>query len=377
MLSHGHDDHHAALSYLLPKLGNAPLYASRLTAGFIMNRFKDFRIQKKVNIINENDRLQLGPFTIDPIHVTHSVPDSFHFAIHTPAGIIYHGSDFKFDLTPIDDRPPNFKKIVAIGNQGVRCLLSDCLGSERPGFTPSEKNVFTGIHREMNSCTGRLIFTTMSSNIHRIQQAINVAVNCGRKVIFLGRSLERNVDIASRLGFLKLPRKNIINKKQFKQIPDSQLCVLIAGSQGQESSSLTRYASGEHRFLKPKPTDKVIFSADIIPGNEQLVYQVIDELAYRQITVAYSEIIDDLHVSGHASAGEMKLLIELTKPQYLYPFGGNYRHMYRYQQLAVDIGYRPNQVLLPVLGQIVEFDSQGQANLGEVLKIKPVYINPK
>ena len=375
VLTHGHDDHMAALPHILPQIGFPPVFGSSLTAGFATDRLENFDIKHKIAVFKESDRLQLGPFTIDPVFVTHSVPDSFHLAIGTPLGMVYHGSDFKFDLTPVDGRRPNFTKMVKVAQNGVLCLLSDSLRSERPGFTQSESTLTTAIDRELRNCPGRMIFTTMSSQIHRIQQAIDVAYQHGRQVVFIGRSMERNVATAQRLGFLKLSKKQVLNSKGFSRLPDHQLLIIIAGSQGQESSSLTRYAGGVHKLLKIQPTDKVIYSTGIIPGNEQAVYQVIDQLTKQNLSVVYSDVADDLHVSGHASAGEMQLLMELINPQYLYPIGGSFRHMKRYQELALGQGYRTDQVIMPKTAQVVEFDSSGHYHLGEILAIKPVRLN--
>ena len=376
VLTHGHDDHHAALPHILPKLGQqVPVYGSRLTAGFAQDKLKEYKLNQKIIVYKETDQLKLGPFTIDPIHVTHSVPDTFHFLIHTPVGSVYHGSDFKFDLTPLDKRPPNFKKIVELSQKGVLCLLSDCLRSERDGFSPSETTITEPLHREISQCQGRVIFTTMSSQIHRIQQAVDVATAYGRKIAFIGRSMESNTMIAMRLGILKLNPKLIIKPNQIKRTPDNKLCLLVAGSQGQESSSLTRYASGTHRLLKLKPTDTVIYSADIIPGNEQMVYSVIDQLNQAGTTVIYEDTVDDLHVSGHASAKELQLLMQLVSPQYLYPIGGSFRHMRAYKNLSLKVGYRPDQLIMPRGSQVVEFDQTGRFRLAEKLNLKQVRFN--
>jgi len=375
VLSHAHDDHIAALPYILPKLGQIPIYASRLTTGFAKDRLKEFDQNPPINTIKENDQIKLGPFTINPIHVTHSVPDTMHFVINTPIGNIYHGGDFKFDLTPLDNWPSNLRKIVQLTQKNMLCLLSDCLRSERLGFTASETTISKAINREITHCPGRLIFTTLSSQIHRIQQAVDVAASHNRKIAFIGFSMEKNTETASQLGYLRLPRKNIINKNKIKKIPDHKLCLIVAGSQGQESSSLTRYASNIHKLLKPKINDKVIYSTDIIPGNEQLVFKVIDQLSKRGIKVVYQETADDLHVSGHASAGELQLLIQLVNSQYLYPIGGSFRHMRQYAGLAKQIGYRQDQIILPKSAQIVEFNQSGHYRLTETLKLNEIRIN--
>lgn len=374
ILTHGHDDHIAALSYLLPRLGQVPVFASRLTACLAQDKLSEFDINQKITVIKDTDRLNLGPFTVEPIHVTHSVPNTFHLAITTPLGKIYHGADFKFDITPLDNRPPDFKKIVRLAERGVLCLLSDCLRSERPGFTPSETTLTSALEREVRRCPGRLIFTTMSSQIHRIQQAIDIASEHGRKVSFIGRSMEKNALISRRLGYLYFSQKQIIDKKKIKAVPDHKLCLIVAGSQGQETSSLTRYTSGSHKLLKLKPNDSVVYSTDIIPGNEQLVYKVVDELSRQGVRVAYEDTDDDLHVSGHASAGELQLLMQLVAPQLLYPIGGSFRHMRAYANLAAALGWRQEQIILPAAKQVVEFYPDRRYRLAEVLGLKYQYV---
>jgi len=377
LLTHAHDDHHAALGHILPQIGYLPVWASKLTAGFAQDRLAEYDINHRISVFKESDIINLGPFSVQPIHVTHSVPDTFHFAVFTPLGLVYHGSDFKFDLTPLDNWPPNFKKILSVSHRGVLCLLSDCLRAERPGFTPSETILGPALHREISRCPGRLIFTTMSSQIHRIQQAIDLSVAYGRKICFIGRSMEKTALIARRLGYLRFSDKFVVNKRKLKSVADYQLCLIVAGSQGQETSSLTRYASQTHKLLKLKPNDTVVYSTDIIPGNEQLVYKVIDQLAKVGVRVAYQDTDDDLHVSGHASAAELQLLIQLTTPQYLYPIGGSFRHMRQYQRLSLDLGYRQEQVILPAAGQVVEFSPDRHYRLGEILKLEPIRFNQK
>ncbi len=375
ILTHGHDDHYAALPHLLPELDFPPVYGSRLTAALAQDKLEEFGLKTKIQVIKETDKLRLGSFTIDPVHVTHSVPDCFHYLITTPVGKIYHGSDFKFDLTPLDHWPPNFSKIASLSKDGILCLLADCLRSERPGMTPSETTLTPALKRELNHWGGRLIFTTMSSQIHRIQQAVDVALGYGRKLCFIGRSMERSSQIARSLGYLHCPQKAIIKPRELKRFKDFQLCLIISGSQGQETSSLTRYAAEKHKILKPKSTDKIVYSTDIIPGNEQAVFKVIDKLVRLGTSVVYQETTDDLHVSGHASAAEQQLLMELVNPQYLYPIGGSFRHMYRFAQLAKQLGFKKEQCVLPDFGQVVEFDESGRSRLAEVLPLNLPRIN--
>lgn len=375
LLTHGHDDHYAALPHLLPDLGFPPIFGSRLTAALAQDKLEEFNLKAKVTVIAETDQVKLGPFTIDPIHITHSVPDCFHYLITTPVGKIYHGSDYKFDLTPLDHWPPNFAKIVNLSKDGVLCALIDCLRSERSGMTPSETTLTPALKRELNHWGGRLIFTTMSSQIHRIQQAIDVAIGFNRRLCFIGRSMERTSQIARSLGYLHYPQKAVVKPRELKRFKDFELCLIISGSQGQEASSLTRYAAQKHKILKPKTTDKVIYSTDIIPGNEQAVFKVIDKLARLGTSVVYQETTDDLHVSGHASAGEQQLLMELINPAYLYPIGGSFRHMYRFKELARQLDFKAEQCVLPDFGQVTEFDETGRMSLAEILPLNLPRIN--
>lgn len=375
LLTHGHDDHYAALPHLLPDLGFPPVFGSRLTAALAQDKLEEFNLKAKVQVVAETDQVKLGPFTIDPVHVTHSVPDCFHYLITTPVGKIYHGSDYKFDLTPLDHWPPNFAKIVNLSKDGVLCALIDCLRSERSGMTPSETTLTPALKRELNHWGGRLIFTTMSSQIHRIQQAIDVAIGFNRRLCFIGRSMERTSQIARTLGYLHYPQKAVVKPRELKRFKDFELCLIISGSQGQEASSLTRYAAQKHKILKPKTTDKVIYSTDIIPGNEQAVFKVIDKLARLGTSVVYQETTDDLHVSGHASAGEQQLLMELINPAYLYPIGGSFRHMYRFKELARQLDFKAEQCVLPDFGQVTEFDETGRMSLAEILPLNLPRIN--
>jgi len=375
IISHAHDDHYAGLPYLLADFAQVPIYTSKLTAGFLQEKLSDFGLTAKINIFQENDKFKFGPFSLEFIYVTHSVPDTHHILIHTPFGIIYHGSDFKFDLTPVDGRPPNFQKIANAGQQNVLCMLSDSLGSERSGFSLSESNLTAMFHREIQNCSGRFIVSAVSSSIHRLQQSINVAASHNRQIAFIGRSMEQNSKIAQKLGFLQLPKKSIIHKRKISTIPDNKLCLLIAGSQGQESSSLTRFASGDHPLVKVKSTDKIVISSEPIPGNEQAVARVVDDLSQAGAKVIYSDIKDDLHVSGHASGSELQLLMELIKPKYLYPIGGTFRHLIQYRELALAMGFTKNQVIIPQSAQVIEFSSDGKFNLAETLKLKDVIVD--
>ena len=375
LLTHGHDDHIAGLPYILPRLGeNIPIFGSRLTAAFAQSRLKEFDINTKINLLPDNEPLSIGNFQIHSIKVPHSVPDTRHFVIGTPEGNIYHGSDFKFDLTPVDGVRPDFQKIAQLGHQGILLLLSDSLRSESVGISLSESSLADTFEREINDVAGRFIVTTMSSNVHRIQQAVFVAAAHNRKVAFIGRSIEQNIRDAVILGLLKLPPNTVVDKRRISSIPRKNLCLIIAGSQGQPGSSLVRAAGRDHQYVVIEPGDKVVFSTDPIPGNEQNVYGTIDTLSRLGAEVSYTDLDDRLHVSGHASAWEMKLLISLTSPRYLSPIGGTFRHMIQYRKLAAEMGYPKDQVLLLESGQTLEVQNQ-KVRLGETLSLKNIMVD--
>lgn len=375
LLTHGHDDHIAGLPYILPKLPEFPIFASRLTAGFATERMKEFGVERTINIIDDERGVRLGKFAIESIKVTHSVPDARHLLISTTQANIYHGSDFKFDLTPIDGIRPDLQKMAAIGKRGVTVLLSDCLRSEKPGFSLSESTLSDSLESEIRSAKGKVIVTTMSSNVHRIQQAVDIAARSQKRIALFGRSVEANARVAQELGFLKLPAQAMLKKKKIPNIPDNQLALIVAGSQGQEGSALVRAARGEHGEIEIKKGDKIIFSADPIPGNERAVYETIDTLAHLGAEVIYHDINDELHVSGHASAGDLMLLMELLKPKYLVPIGGTYRHMIQYRKLATDMGYQEDEVFLLEEGQTIEVNLRKEARIGKTIPLKNVMVD--
>lgn len=369
VLSHGHDDHIAALPYVLREIGvDVPIYGSPLTAEFAMTRLADQDIEKEVQYFDDG-QLKLGPFTFETIRVTHSVPDTRHLVIRTPEGVIYHGSDFKIDLTPVDGQHMDLQKIANIGREGVLCALLDCLRIERRDPTASESVLRGTLRREMHDVKGKVIVTLMSSNLHRVQQVIDVASEFDRKISFIGRSVEQNVNTAMNMGLLNFPPNIKLNKRNLDGVPDDQICLVVAGSQGQAGSSLVRAVSGEHRLVNIHRGDKVIVASEPIPGNEINVYGVIDELAEKGIDVAYSDVDDDLHVSGHAGEYEQMLMVHLLKPKYLFPIGGEERHRVRFSHVVEHHGYNLNQIVLPHYGKPVELDANG-FRYGKEIKLR-------
>ncbi|KKS84452.1 MAG: Beta-lactamase domain protein [Candidatus Gottesmanbacteria bacterium GW2011_GWA1_43_11] len=375
ILTHGHDDHIGALPYVLPKLPSFPIYATKLTAGFAEAKIREFGIGSKISVLPFTGTLTIGPFKITPVHVTHSIPDAANFVIETPIGIFYHGSDFKFDLTPPDNFPSELGKIAAAGEKGVLCLLSDSLGSERSGYTLSERIIEETIESEVRKCGGKLLFATQSSNISRIQQAVNVALQHNRKIAFVGRSMDQNSEVARRLGYLSIPESAIVHDKQILRLPDNLLFIIVAGSQGQTDSALARIARGEHKFVKLRDADTVILSADPIPGNENAVHELVDALTQGGARVSYSEVMEDLHVSGHGSQQDLRLMLSLTKPKFMLPIGGTYRHMVAYQKLAVEMGHDRSSVLIPGEGEVLEFSATHRPRVVERIETEQIMLD--
>jgi ribonuclease J len=375
LLTHGHEDHIGALPFLLPQLPDFPIFGTPLTAAFSNAKLKDFNVKKRVQTVNFNDaERSVGNFRFSFIPVTHSVPDTSHIFIKTPVGNFYHGSDFKFDDTPYDGKVSDYAKIAKLSSEGVLCLLSDCLGAERRGRTPTEAGIGANFDIEMKNCQGKFIVTTYSSNIARLNQIIDASIKNGRKICFVGRSLVRNREVAGDLGYLHLKKDFEVEMDNLKNFQDNKLTLIVAGSQGQENSALTRIANGEHRDVKLRENDVIVFSSDPIPGNETSVYELVDTLAHRGVKVVYSPIVRDFHVSGHASQDELEQLIKLVKPKNLIPIGGQYRHMFAYKKLAEKLGYRKNNIFLVEDGQEMIFGN-GDARPGRIIPVKNVYVD--
>lgn len=355
VFTHGHDDHIGAIPYIYPKLGNIPMWGTPLTAAFANLKLKETKIASRVKPVDFTEVLHIGPFTVSFVRMTHSVPDTSNLIIKTPVGIFYHGSDFKFDFDPLDGKKSEIEKINTAGDAGVLCLMTDSLGSERSGFTPSEQKIRESIEKELAMCTGKFLFTTQSSNISRIQLAIDIAIAAGRKIAFFGRSIDKNVEEAFNLGYMKFPRDMVVRDKDLKKMPANKMFLIVAGAQGQPESALTRMANDNHTFVSIADGDTVMFSADPIPGNENSVGTIIDQLYRDGARVSYTNIMEDLHVSGHGSQGDHMLLLTALGPQYVLPIGGTYRHIMNYRTIAMDCGWKKHQILMPNEGDILEF----------------------
>ena len=375
VFTHGHDDHIGGIRYLYPKLGKVPMWAPQLAAAFANLKLEESEIKERVQPVTFDKILQIGPFRLSFIRVTHSVPDTSHIVIETPIGTFYHGSDFKFDMTPLDDKPSEIGKINAAGKKGVLCLLSDSLGSERSGFTPSEQIIGETIEKELQLSKGKVLFTTQSSNISRIQLAIEIALKHGRTIALLGRSIDKNVEASVKLGYMKFPRELVVLDRDLKRIPANKQFLIVAGAQGQQESALMRIARDTHKFVTIGEQDTVIISADPIPGRENDVNGMIDDIYRHGSRVSYSDIMEDLHVSGHGSSGDMMLLLSAVGPQYVIPIGGTYKHMMQYKRLAEDIGYNTKDILIPKSGQILEFRKDERPRVVDTVELAEVMID--
>src|SRR5579885_1098623 len=376
VLTHGHEDHIGGLPFILPQLPKFPIYGSPLTAALANEKLAEFGLPRAVETVefSNNNKRTIGDFMVSFIHITHSIPDSANLVIKTPVGNFFHGSDFKFDLTPADGKRTEFNKILRASEEGIICLMSDCLGAERHGFTPSEEALGQNFEREMRNCKGKFIITTYSSNISRLNQAIAAAEKFNRKVCFVGRSLLNNKQVGQRLGYLQMRPNTEISIDELKNYHDDQLLLLVAGSQGQENSAMTRIAEGEHREIHLHPSDVVVFSADPIPGNEVAVSSLVDTIAKRGCRVVYSDLTAGFHVSGHGSSGDDMLLIALTRPKFLLPISGMYRHMVAYRELAQKMGYSRKNIFL-IENEKEVFFSKDTVRLGKKIDIKNVYVD--
>ncbi len=372
ILTHGHMDHIGGLPYILPRLPGVPVFGSTLSIALAETRVREFGLTNKMTAVE--DHLRLGPFDIELIHVTHSIPNCKHLLIKTPTATVYHGADFKFDLTPLDNRPADFTSIARVGAAGVDLMLTDSLRVESPGFTPTERTLLNAIDTAVRVTTGKFIFTTISSSISRIDMAIQAAVRYNRKVALAGRSVANNVEAAAKHGFIKIPKDCLIDVKKINHYKPSQVAIIIAGAQGQEGSAMQRLAAGEHQSIKLKAKDHVVISSDAIPGTEGGVFGLIDTLYKQDVKVSYSGSTPGLHVSGHGHRGDLALLARLVKPRHILPIGGTIRHMYLYREMAAEMGYAPEKVHLLHNGEVLGISHDKVEVIGQV-EAKNVYVD--
>lgn len=371
VLTHGHEDHIGALPYVLKQI-NVPVYGTKLTLGLVNYKMEEHGIDyAKLNIVKAKDVVTFGSLKVEFIKTSHSIADSVALAIHTPVGIIVHTSDFKVDFTPIDGQIIDLARFASLGEQGVLALLSDSTNVERPGYTMSEKTVGAVFDNMFEDANGRIIIASFASNIHRIQQVINAADKYNRKLCVSGRSMVNIVNVATELGYLKMPQNMLVDIDRISDYPDNRVVVLTTGSQGEPMSALARMAASEHRKLHIKPDDLVIISATAIPGNEKLVSKIINQLFKKGANVIYEGLMDT-HVSGHACQEELKLIHTLVKPKFFIPVHGEHRHLKQHAKLAESLGMPKENIFIAELGNVIEFtpDSckiNGTVTAGRVL----------
>ncbi len=366
VLTHGHEDHIGALPYVLREL-NVPVYGTRLTLGLVREKLREHNLLQKseLYVVKAGSTVNIGSFTVDFIHVNHSIADTCALAIHTPVGPIVYASDFKFDQTPVDGAVADFHKLAELGDEGVLALFSDSTNVERPGFTLSEKVVGQNIDDSFRMARGRIIIATFASNIHRIQQFIDAAENYNRKVALTGRSMVNNVKTACELGYLDIPEKMMIDVHQLTNYESSEVVLLTTGSQGEPMAALTRMAREDHRQIKIAPQDTVIISSTAIPGNEKFVNQTINQLFKQGAEVIY-EAVSGVHVSGHASQEELKLMLNLVRPRFFVPVHGESRHLHHHSHLAQEVGIPEENIFIAEPGSILEFGTDNGKTIGKV-----------
>ena len=359
LITHGHEDHIGSIPYLLQKF-DLPIYGTRLTCGLIRNKLEEFGLAGKTKFveITPKQKIKLGCFTVEPIHVNHSIPDSVAFAIDSPAGTIIQTGDFKIDYTPLACGVTDLTTLSEYGQKGVLALLSDSTNAERPGFTATEQKVAAGVRNLFARARNkRIIIATFASNIYRVQQIIDLAVEDGRKVAFSGRSMVNNTAMAQELGYMHIPEGTLISVDELNQYPPEQVVLITTGSQGEPLSALSRMASCSHRQVRVGPGDFIIISANPIPGNEKSVTKIVNGLLLLGAEVIY-ESLEPIHVSGHACQGEIKILHSLVKPKFFIPVHGEYRHLKKHARLAVDMGLKKSNVLIADVGNTVELTAK-------------------
>ena len=356
ILTHGHEDHIGALPYILRDL-NVPIYGTRFTLALVKKRLTEANLLDSTTLreVIPGRRVEVGPYEIEFIPVTHSTIDCVALAVRTPVGVIIHTGDFKIDHTPVGGAGFDIHTFARYGNEGVLALFSDSTNVERPGITPSERAVVPRIEELARSAPRRVILSCFASSIHRIQQVIDIASRVGRKVAFVGRSMVDNVEIAHELEYLRIPDGMVVRSQDIRSFDPRKIIILASGSQAEPMSSLSRIAVDNHRFVSVDENDTVILSSRIIPGNEKAIFRMLDHMFRRRALVYYDNSAGVIHVSGHASQEEQKLVLQLVKPKYFIPVHGEFRHLFRHAALAHQLGVVTGEILLVENGQNIEF----------------------
>jgi len=373
-LTHGHEDHIGGIPYLMREL-NVPIYTTRLTAGLIELKLQEHGLleKTKINVMEAGETQKAGCFSVEFIHVNHSIADAVSFAITTPIGTVIHTGDFKVDTTPIEGGIIDLARFGEYGKAGVLALLSDSTNIEKPGYSMSESKVGESFDALFKGCDKRIIVTTFASNVHRIQQVINCAARYGRKVGITGRSMENIIRVSTELGYLKIPKGILLEMTKIKSHPQDKVVIITTGSQGESMSALYRMAFSGHKQVEIGPGDRLIISASAIPGNEKTVSNVINELFHKGAEVIYDKL-SDLHVSGHGCQEELKMMIALTKPEFFIPVHGEHRHLRKHAAVAVSMGMDQRNVVISEIGRIIELTKK-TVKLGGTVTAGKVFVD--
>lgn len=376
VLTHGHEDHIGGLPYMLKQLPKIPMYGAKLTLGLLRGKFDEFKLSESdvdLHEVSTDERIKISKnFTVDYFRMTHSIPDNSGLVIHTPLGRIVHSGDFKLDYNPADGKTSHLHKIAQAGEDGVLLLISDSTNAERPGYTPSERDVMAAVDEVVARATGRVIVTTFSSHVHRLQNFIRVAERYDRRVSLEGRSMIKNVGIAHDLGYIEM-RHPLVDAQDLGELQDDKVMFLCTGSQGQPMAALSRLASGSHRKISLKAGDTIIMSSNPIPGNEEAVGRVINQLYERGVNVLYPPTYK-VHASGHASQEELKLILDLARPKFFIPWHGEVRHQVNHKRLAEGMSNPPKKSIIPTNGDIIELSRDDLKVVGH-MDIEIVYID--
>jgi ribonuclease J len=361
ILTHGHEDHIGAVPYLLPEL-NVPVFGTRFTLALLQRKLAEHGIADESDLreVLPGRKIEVGPFEIEFIYVTHSTVDCVALAVRTPLGVVIHTGDFKIDPTPTDNQPFDLHAFAEYGKKGVLALFSDSTNVERPGYTPSERAVWQRLEELCRAAPRRVLVTCFATSIHRIQQMVNIAALVGRKVAFVGRSMVDNVEIAHSLSLLDIPDGMVVRPQDLRTYDPRKIVILVSGSQAEPMSAMSRIAVDNHRFVSVDESDTVILSARIIPGNEKAIFRMIDHMFRRRALVYYEDSsAGPIHVSGHASQEELKMILNLVRPKYFVPMHGEYRQLFRHAALAHQVGAVSGEIILTETGQPIEFTEEG------------------
>ncbi|WP_410767883.1 ribonuclease J1 [Fontibacillus sp. BL9] len=372
-LTHGHEDHIGALPFVLRQL-SVPVYGGPLTIGLVRAKLEEYRMlgEVKLHVFEENDRFDFQQLSVHFFRTTHSIPDAFGIVVDTPYGAVVHTGDFKFDFTP-EDRPADLFKMASVGGEGVLALLADSTNSEKDGFTPSERRVGSAILETFRQCDGRILFATFASNVHRLQQVVEAAMQCNRKIAVIGRSMEKVFAIGQDLGYIRVPEGMLIDVKHIDRYEDRQVLIVCTGSQGEPNAALSRIASGAHRSVQIYPGDTVIFSSSPIPGNTQNVNRSIDMLMRAGAEVIYGSIFD-IHTSGHGNREDLKLMLSFIRPKFFIPIHGEYRMLLSHKKLALQTGLTEDRTFILNIGDTLSI-YRNRAKRGRTIPAGEVFIS--